>query len=198
MISKTLRQPTLVLNRSWQPVNIASVARALILVWNEQARVVEPTDYQLYDWADWARLQPGPDEPFIQAVSMRLRVPEVITLTRYDRLPTANVAFNRRNLFKRDRQTCQYCGDQPPSDELTIDHVLPRCQGGLSTWTNCVLACVECNHRKADRTPEQAHMRLRRQPHQPSWNPGYWRHSRRIDSWQKFISDAYWNSELQE
>lgn len=197
MISKTLRLPTLVLNRSWQPVNVASVARALILVWNDQARVVEPNDYQLYDWSDWARLEPGPNEPFIRAVSMRLRIPEVIALNRFDRLPTANVAFNRRNLFKRDRQTCQYCGDQPPSDELTIDHVVPRCQGGQSTWTNCVLACIECNHRKADRTPEQAHMRLRRQPVQPKWNPGYWRHARRIDSWQKFISDAYWNSELE-
>jgi len=197
-MSKTLRQPTLVLNRNWQPVNIASVARALILVWNDQARVVEPVNYQLYAWNDWASLDPGPDEPFIQAVSTRLRVPEVITLNRFDRLPTANVAFNRRNLFKRDRQTCQYCGTQPAADELTIDHIVPRAQGGLSSWTNCVLACVKCNHRKADRTPDQARMRLKHPPVQPGWNPGYWRHTRRIDSWQKFVSDAYWNSELEQ
>jgi 5-methylcytosine-specific restriction endonuclease McrA len=174
------------------------VARALILVWNDHARVVEPNDYQLYDWNDWARMAPADDEPYIQAVSVRLRIPEVITLNRFDRLPTANVAFNRRNLFKRDRQTCQYCGSQPPSDELTIDHVVPRAQGGLSSWINCVLACVGCNHRKADRTPIQARMKLKREPFQPAWNPGYWRHTRRIDSWQKFISDAYWNSDLDE
>lgn len=194
----SLRKPTLVLNRNWQPVNIAPVARALILVWNDHARVVEPDNYQLYDWQDWASLQPAPDEPFIQAVSTRLRIPEVIALNRFDRVPAATVPFNRRNLFKRDRQTCQYCHRQPAPDELTIDHVLPRAQGGLSSWTNCVLACVSCNHRKADRTPEQAQMRLKRLPTQPAWNPGYWRHTRRIDSWQKFISDAYWNSDLEQ
>lgn len=197
-MSQTLSKPTLVLNRNWQPVNIAPVARALILVWNDHARFVEPANYQLYGWQDWASLPPGPDEPFIQAVQTRLRIPEVIALTRFDRLPAATVAFNRRNLFRRDRQTCQYCGQQPPPDELTIDHVVPRAQGGVSSWTNCVLACVTCNHRKADRTPEQAQLRLKRLPQHPAWNPGYWRHTRRIDSWQKFISDAYWNSELEQ
>ena len=87
---------------------------------------------------------------------LRLRVPEVIVLAEYDRLPTAAVTFSRRNIFKRDHWTCQYCGAQPGSEELTIDHVLPRSQGGISTWENCVLACVACNKRKADRTPEQA------------------------------------------
>lgn len=196
MISATLRRPTLVLNRNWQPVNIATVSRAITLVWNRHAQIVEPNDFQLYDWSDWSKLEPQPGELFIQAVSQRFRVPEVIALNRFDRLPSANVAFNRRNLFKRDRHACQYCGRRPEPDELTIDHVIPRSQGGQSSWTNCVLACVACNHRKADRTPEQAHMKLRKTPIQPTWNPGYWRHATRIDSWQKFISDVYWTTEL--
>ncbi|MBX3419115.1 MAG: HNH endonuclease [Pirellulaceae bacterium] len=196
MISATLRRPALVLNRNWQPVNIATVSRAITLVWNRHAQIVEPNDFQLYDWNDWSKLEPEPGELFIQAVSQRFRVPEVIALTRFDRLPSANVAFNRRNLFKRDRHACQYCGKRPEADELTIDHVIPRSQGGLSSWANCVLACVACNHRKADRTPEQAHMKLRKTPIQPTWNPGYWRHATRIDSWQKFISDVYWTTEL--
>ncbi len=196
MISATLRRPTLVLNRNWQPVNIATVSRAITLVWNRHAQIVEPNDFQLYDWSDWSKLEPQPGELFIQAVSQRFRVPEVIALNRFDRLPSANVAFNRRNLFKRDRHACQYCGKRPEPDELTIDHVIPRSQGGQSSWTNCVLACVACNHRKADRTPEQAHMKLRKTPIQPTWNPGYWRHATRIDSWQKFISDVYWTTEL--
>ncbi|MDP6723364.1 MAG: HNH endonuclease [Pirellulaceae bacterium] len=142
MVAKMLQRPALVLNRNWQPVNVATVARALVLLWNESARVVDPTDYQLYSWEDWSKLRPRDDERFIQAVRFRLCVPEVITLTGYDRLPSAAVAFSRRNIFKRDHYTCQYCGRQPGVEELTIDHVVPRAQGGESRWDNCVLACL--------------------------------------------------------
>ena len=80
MVAKVLERPTLVLNRNWQPVNVATVARALVLLWNESARVVDPADYQLYTWADWSKLRPRDGEPFIQAVRLRLRVPEVVAL----------------------------------------------------------------------------------------------------------------------
>jgi 5-methylcytosine-specific restriction endonuclease McrA len=196
MVAKMLNRPALVLNRNWQPVNVSTVARALVLLWNDAARVVDPADYQLYDWEHWAKLRPRDDEQFIQAVRFRLRVPEVITLSHYDRLPSVAVAFSRRNIFKRDHYTCQYCGRQPGSEELTIDHVVPRSHGGQSRWDNCVLACVACNHRKADRTPQQAKMRLRTAPVQPKWNPVYSAHAVRIKSWSKFISEAYWNVEL--
>ena len=88
-----LQRPTLILNRNWQPVNVAPVARALVLLWNDHARVVDPADYQTYDWADWAQMTPDKDELFVQAVTCRLRVPEVITLTQYNRLPSGSVAF---------------------------------------------------------------------------------------------------------
>ena len=196
MISKVLQRPALVLNRNWQPVNVATVARALVLLWNESACVVDPAGYQLYTWADWSRLAPRDDEPVIRTIRQRLRVPEVIALTAYDRLPTAAVTFSRRNIFKRDHFTCQYCAVQPGPEELTIDHVLPRSQGGTSTWENCVLSCVDCNKRKADRTPEQAGIRLRKQPVRPTWKPLYAAHRERIESWSKFVSEAYWNVEL--
>ena len=197
MVATVLERPTLVLNRNWQPVNVATVARSLVMLWNESARVVDPRDYQTYSWADWAKLAPPDGEPFIRAIRMRLRVPEVVTLTGYDRLPEAAVAFSRRNIFKRDHYTCQYCGVQPGAEELTIDHVLPRSQGGASIWDNCVLACVACNSRKADRTPAQAGMRLRKPPVRPTWKPLYAAHSVRIASWSKFVSEAYWNVELE-
>lgn len=197
-MTKTLQRPTLILNRNWQPVNVATVARALVLVWNESARVVDPADYQLYTWDDWARLTPRADEAFIRGVRLRLRVPEVVALTEYDRLPVAHVTFSRRNIFKRDHYTCQYCGAQPGSEELTLDHVLPRSQGGVSSWANCVLACVACNKRKADRTPEQARMHLRRPPVRPTWKPLYADHAMRIASWSRFISEAYWSVELEK
>ena len=198
MIVVMLNRQTLVLNRFWQPVGVASVARSLTLVAAERARIVDPNDFQLYTWADWARLIPQDNEPFVQAVTFRIRVPEVITLTEYDRVPANTVTFSRRNIFKRDRFTCQYCGAQPGSEELTIDHVQPRSRGGTSTWENCVLACMECNSRKADRTPLEAHMPLRKPPVRPKWQPIYARHDARIESWSKFISEAYWTVELDE
>jgi len=198
MTTSTLQRPALVLNRNWQPVNVATVARALVLLWNEAAKVVDPADYQLYTWTDWSKLRPGDGQDSIRAVRFRLRVPEVVVLSQYDRLPAAHVTFSRRNVFKRDHHTCQYCGVQPGDQELTLDHVVPRAQGGLSTWENCVLACTACNTRKADRTPEQARMRLRRKPVRPAWKALYADHAIRIESWSKFVSEAYWNVALQE
>ncbi len=198
MTTRSLQRPTLVLNRNWQAVHVATVARALVLLFNETARVVDPADYQLYDWEDWSKLRPHDGERFIRAVRFKLRVPEVVTLTGYDRLPTAAVTFSRRNIFKRDHFTCQYCGDQPGSEELTLDHVVPRAQGGESRWDNCVLACLPCNKRKADRTPQQAGMKLRKEPVQPTWRPLYAAHDVRIESWSKFVSEAYWNVALQK
>jgi 5-methylcytosine-specific restriction endonuclease McrA len=198
MTAKMLQRPTLILNRNWQPVNVATVARAMVLLWNEAARVVEPETYQLFNWADWSKITPRDGDAFIQAVRLQLRVPEVIVLAEYDRLPSAAVSFSRRNVFKRDHWTCQYCGLQPGGQELTIDHVVPRSQGGTSTWDNCVLSCIDCNRRKADRTPQQAGMKLRKAPVRPTWKPLYARHNMRIESWSKFISETYWNVPLED
>ncbi len=198
MSSSVLERPTLVLNRNWQPVAVSTVARALIKVWNESARIVDPSNFQIYGWEDWSLLRPADVDPVIRTQWLTLKVPEVITLTRYDRLPVKIVAFSRRNVFKRDGFMCQYCGCKPGSEELTIDHVMPRSRGGLSSWKNCVLACIDCNTRKANRTPEQAHMPLRGTPTQPQWNPVYAPHGVRIESWSKFVSEAYWNVELEE
>ena len=198
MVANALQRPTLVLNRNWQPVNVATVARALVLLWNESARVVDPLDYQTFDWNDWSQLRPREGDAFVQTIRFQVRVPEVVTLTEYDRLPTAAVSFSRRNIFKRDKYVCQYCGNQPGTDELTIDHVIPRAQGGVSTWDNCVLACMECNKAKADRTPQQAGMMIRTDPVRPKWKPLYAEHSLRIESWSKFVSEAYWNASLKK
>jgi 5-methylcytosine-specific restriction endonuclease McrA len=86
---------------------------------------------------------------------------------------------------------------QPGGEELTIDHVLPRSQGGTSTWDNCVLSCIGCNKHKADRTPQQAGMTLRKTPVRPTWKPLYARHNVRMESWSKFVSETYWNVPLE-
>jgi len=196
VVTSVLTRPTLVLNRNWQPVGVATVARSLTLVANGRARIIDPDSYQLHSWSDWAKFVPAENDLFIQGVSFRMRVPEVIALTEYGRVPHKVVAFTRHNLYKRDRFTCQYCGIQPGSEELTVDHVLPRSRGGTSTWENCVLACVDCNHRKADRLPDEAGMPLRKSPIKPAWNPFYSRQALRIESWSRFLSESYWSVEL--
>lgn len=183
-----LERPTLVLNRNWQPIHVTTVVRALVMLWNDVARVVDPEDFRLLSWSDWSELVPLDHEPCIRTARNRLRVPEIVSLSRYDRLPSTAVTFSRRNVAKRDHLTCQYCGIQPGWDAITIDHVLPRSQGGVSSWTNCVAACVSCNARKADRTPDQAAMHLRKKPERPEWKPLYAMHGHKVASWSRFLA----------
>jgi len=159
------------------------------MLWNDVARVVEPEDYRLFTWEGWAAMEAVPGSPSIRTARVRLRVPEVVCLAHYDRLPGQAVTFSRRNIAKRDHHTCQYCGIQPGWETITVDHIVPRAQGGVSSWTNCVAACVDCNTRKADRTPEQAGMRLRKRPSRPEWRPFYAVHGARAESWSKFLND---------
>ncbi len=184
-----LRRPTLVLNRNWQPIQVTTVVRALVMLWNGSARVVDPGEYRLYTWQEWAGLEPPPGAPCVRTSRARLRVPEVVSLAHYDRLPATAVTFSRRNVAKRDHHTCQYCGAQPGFAGVTIDHVVPRAHGGASSWTNCVAACTDCNARKADRTPDQAGMRLRKRPARPDWKPLYAAHGARVASWTGFLAE---------
>ena len=186
MVAAVLERPTLVLNRNWQPVGVATVARALVKVWNDTARIVDPADYQQYTWADWVELAPVDSDLFIQTQRLRLRVPEVVTLTRYDKLPVNAVTFSRRNVFKRDRFTCQYCGKKV--QDLTLDHVIPRRQNGAHTWENVVTACNRCNLHKAGRTPAEAKMRLGKTPRAPEPNPYLILQNRVIlEEWKLYI-----------
>jgi 5-methylcytosine-specific restriction endonuclease McrA len=168
---------------------VTTVVRALVMLWNEAARVVAPDEYQLYTWDEWASLEPPPGAPCIRSATRRLMVPEIVCLSRFDRMPSTAVTFSRRNVAKRDHLTCQYCGAQPGWDSITIDHVTPRSRGGASSWTNCVAACVACNARKADRTPEQAGMKLKRRPTRPDWKPLYAARAAGIPSWSRFLDD---------
>ena len=104
--SDILGRPTLVLNRSWQPIHVTSVVRALVMLWNESAKVVDPEEYRLYAWDEWMTLAPREGAPCIRTPRARLRVPEVIALRHYDRLPMSAVTFSRRNVAKRDHYTC--------------------------------------------------------------------------------------------
>lgn len=192
-----LDQPTLVLNRSWSPINITSVRRAISLAYRGLANIISPETYEAYDFESWSDLSVRNEEPCIRTVTLRIRVPEVIVLQCYDSFPRKKIAFSRKNIYKRDNHTCQYCGRKASSEELSIDHVVPRSLGGESQWANCVLACLKCNVKKGNRTLEKAGMSLIRKPSKPKWAPYLTFTLGTIkQSWEKFISDRYWNTEL--
>lgn len=196
--ASVLDSRVLVLNRAWMPIRAAAVREVLGMLSTGSAKVVEPNTYEVFDFESWAELSASPHEPVIRSAYLRMRVPEVVVLALYDGMPRREVVFTRRNLFRRDHYACQYCGGQPGTSELTIDHVVPKAQGGAGSWLNCVLACVPCNARKANRTPDEAAMKLRRPPFKPKWHPTIFLPlGQRRESWERFLSRAYWNVPLE-
>jgi 5-methylcytosine-specific restriction endonuclease McrA len=199
----TLERPVLVLNRLWQAVNVCSVERALTLLFTGHAQVVNQIgpDFQTFSFREWCDFSDrGADVETVQSIRIRLRIPRVILLLFFDRMPNKEVKFTRQNVFERDQNTCQYCHKKFDRKDLNIDHVVPRQHGGLTSWTNVVCSCIECNRIKANRTPEQAGMHLRRKPKKPRWRPFLdLRFTKTVDhSWRHFLDLAYWNVELGE
>jgi 5-methylcytosine-specific restriction endonuclease McrA len=164
-----LETSVLVLNRSYLPIHVTSARRAFSLIYQQVARPVNRA-FQTFDFDEWRRLEVNGDGA-VGTPSGRIRVPRVIVLTRYDRIPRRHVRYSRVNVFARDKYTCQYCGGQPPRSQLNLDHVVPRSLGGRTTWENVVASCVDCNRRKGGRTPQQARLRLLRKPMRPRWTP---------------------------
>jgi 5-methylcytosine-specific restriction endonuclease McrA len=205
-IAAGLSAKVLVLNRLYMALRVVSARRAFSLLCRDLAEVIHVQDgqYQSFDFETWAEVSAYRDHfqprnyDWVRTVRLELPVPKVIRLLGYDRLPEQHVKLNRRNLFARDRNQCQYCGRSFPTSELSIDHVLPRAQGGGDTWENLVCACVRCNARKGGRTPDQAHMTLTRRPVRPRRNPLITLRmgQEKYESWKTFLDNAYWSVEL--
>jgi len=211
-----LNQPTLVLNKSWTAIDSTTVKGALCNVIAERATFLD-ADYMQHDISSWMRLPVLEGRPFIQAAHTQVRVPEILLLSEYSKIPVRKVVFCRRNLWRRDRQRCQYCGKEPPMDEITIDHIHPRSKGGESSFKNCVLCCIACNLKKGSKSLEQAGMRLQRikklssgkwntvyysNPKRPQWNPLYaLRRKTFPKSWAAFLKnfdeELYWEVGLE-
>lgn len=141
-----LLAPVLVLNASYEPINVCAARRALVLVLKGVAMTEEENGH------------------FLHSARVAMRLPSVIRLLEYRRIPHQSRALSRKNILLRDRNTCQFCGRVFPSSELTLDHVVPRSRGGRSTWENLVACCYRCNNSKGDRTPEEAGFKLARRP----------------------------------
>jgi len=201
-----LNAQVLVLNKLWMAIRVVDAKRAFSMLFRDQAEVIRVDDgsYSTHDFDAWTDLSmareqfEAHDYEWVRTVRLQIAVPKVIRLLGYDRLPQQQVKLNRRNIFARDRNTCQYCGDQFATSELSLDHILPRSQGGKSSWKNLVCCCVRCNTRKGGRTPVQAGIRLIRQPVRPKRNPviSLRMGSDKYASWRAFLDNAYWSVEL--
>lgn len=144
----------LVLNASFEPLSVVSTRRAVVLILKRRADLVEG------------------DEAQLRSEHLSVQRPVVIRLLHYVRVPyRAHAPLSRRGVLARDRWTCQYCGARPGKGVMTVDHVVPRVQGGGRSWDNLVAACQRCNHRKGGRRPDQARMTLRRRPRVPRFLP---------------------------
>ncbi len=189
----------LVLNSLYQAVQITGVKRAFRLFYAGRARALTE-DFVSHTFESWCDLPMDRGAEAIRTPSARVRIPRVIQLVYYDRLPFREVRFTRRNVFYRDRNRCQYCRKVFQQRELNLDHVIPLSKSGGSGWDNVVTACVPCNSKKGDRSPEQAGMRLYRKPRKPAGHPvlraGWIRTFR--DEWRAFLDEAYWNVELSD
>ncbi len=203
-----LNEQVLVLNRFYTAIRVINARRAFTMLCKPVAEIISVEDgqyitYDLESWTEIAELQRQfePDaHAWVRTPQLQIAVPKIIRLFGYDRLPRQEVKLNRRNLYARDGNHCQYCGKTFPTRELTIDHVVPRVLGGNHSWTNLVCACVRCNARKGGRTPGQANMWLIRKPVKPRRNPAITLRlgEARYRSWKAFLDEAYWTVELRD
>lgn len=204
-----LESSVLVLNKFFMALHVISAKRAFVLLCKESAEVISVDDgkYNSYNFETWKdvslyKVKSGlPDEDntsWIRTVSFEIEVPKIIRLLFYEKLPQSNVKFNRRNIFARDENRCQYCGQKFPTSELSLDHIVPKAYNGKTTWTNIVCACTDCNKKKGGRTPIQARMKLIRKPVKPKHSPilSLKLRSDRYRSWKQFLDEAYWSVPL--
>ncbi|MCH2169874.1 HNH endonuclease [Myxococcota bacterium] len=184
-----MNSSVLVLNRSFVPIHVTSLRRAFSLVYRGAARVVNP-QYETFDFEAWVREAGQSGQEVVGTPRGEVPMPCVILLRSFNRIPRRHLRYSRHNVFERDRYTCQYCGNEAPRAQLNLDHVVPRSLGGRTCWENVVCSCIECNRRKGGRTPEQARLRLLRQPTRPRWSP--WAnlsgHNVRYKEWGPFLS----------
>lgn len=191
-MSDTLNKPTvLVLNRHWQAIDVKTPAEAFGMMATGSASGLDIGDDGMrpVPWKDWLTLPVREQDRPVRTVRGAVRAPTVIVLARFARMPRRRLSFSLRGLWERDGGTCQYTGRRLQPGEGNIDHVLPRSRGGRSSWDNCVLADKRINHRKGNRTPDEAGLKLVRLPQQPREMPAtaFIRNTHAIPDWEMFL-----------
>ena len=197
-----LNSPVLVLNKFFFPVDTTSVKRAFLMLYIGAAKAVD-IDYETFDFDSWSEISILKKSESIRTVSKIIKIPRVIIVLRYDKVPNKEVKFNRYNIFRRDRSECQYCRKPFPKNQLTIDHVHPKSLGGKTIWENVVCCCITCNRKKGSNILSSTNMKLAVKPNKPSWEllSNLYLQTIKFDEWKPFLSSvesSYWNVELEE
>ncbi len=186
------KMTVLVLNRNWQAIHVKTPAQAFCMMATDVATALDIAGdggMQPVKWGDWLNLPIREEDNSVRTVHGAVRVPTVIVLANYARVPKRRPKFSAKNIWQRDGAICQYTGRKLAPHEGNIDHVVPRSRGGRTAWENCVLAHKEINSRKADKLPEEAGLRLRRQPVAPRELPAtvLIRNAHRVRDWEHFL-----------
>jgi len=186
------KHSVLILNKHWIPINTTTARHSFALMYSENAKgiMIEEDKVVPLEWNEWVSLNINETDKKIKTVKGFVKIPTVIVLNHYDKIPRQTVKFTQKNLWERDNFTCQYTGKKVTRTNGNIDHIIPRSQGGKTSWENCVIAHKEINAIKADRTPEQAGLKLLKKPSAPRIMPVsfYIRNKEEVKDWELFLN----------
>jgi 5-methylcytosine-specific restriction endonuclease McrA len=183
----------LVLNKNWQAINITTPSEALSMMYCDSAtglNIKGKDDMIPLKWKEWLNLICDENDTFVKTVQGNIKIPKIIILCKYDKVPKKRPKLTRKGIWLRDEGICQYTGKKINPNDGNIDHVIPKSRGGKTDWTNCVLAHRKVNAKKADKTPEEAGLKLIRQPYTPKELPVsfYITNKYDIQEWRIFLN----------
>lgn len=192
MKNKLNRKSVLILNKFWMPINTTSPKHSVALLFSNKAKgiLVEQKDIQSFVWEDWVKIIPQATDRTIKHIGGEIKIPNVIVLNFCDKIPKQTAKFTQKRLWDRDNFTCQYTGRPVTTHTGNIDHIIPKSKGGKTNWENCVIAHKDINAIKADRTPEQAGLKLIKIPIAPKIMPTsfYIKNKENIKDWEVFLN----------
>lgn len=192
MKSSIIKHSVLILNKYWIPINTTTPKHSFALMFSDNAKaiLIEEDKVVPLDWNDWVNVNPSENDRKIKTVRGYIKIPSIIVLNYYDKIPRQTIKFTQKSLWERDNFTCQYTGKKVNKTNGNIDHIIPKAKGGKTSWENCVIAHKEINAIKADRTPEQAGLKLIKKPSAPKLMPVsfYIRNKEEIEDWNLFLN----------
>lgn len=191
-MSNINKTTVLVLNRNWQAIDVKSPADALSMMYTDNATGLDilGKDHMIpYRWKDWVKLPFDSECDYIKTINGGIKIPKIIVLCKFDKVPIKRPKFSLTGVWDRDNGVCQYTGRKLSKNEGNVDHIIPKSRGGRSNWDNCVLSHKDINARKADRTPEEAGLKLLKKPTVPKQLPTtfYIKNKHNIPEWDMFL-----------
>ena len=182
----------LILNKNWIPINATTPKHALTLVYTDNAKglIINQDCFEPVPWKEWIKITPIADDYIIRLVGKTIKIPTVILLTHFDKIPKQKLKFTNKHLWQRDGFTCQYTGKKLTKNTGNVDHIIPKSRGGKTSWENCVLAHKDVNAQKGDLLLSQTNFKLLKQPKEPKTMPVSFSiiNTHDIKDWELFIS----------